>query len=463
MFGSAQDELGIAGSNWSPVNTVHLNPTNIVDSKAFLDVEVAGAYVFARNNLAYIPGTSFRLRNLSQTPLPTYRRSAAPFSAFVDATVHLPSVSFCVKQHAFALTNAVRTYASVRGLPESLSYHITNGFNYQPLQGQTQNVKNLRIAALSWMETGLTYGTIVSRSGFRIMEGAISVKRLFGIAGVGMLLDQWNYAVRDSSQLETLQLSGQYGFNDFGGANSGVFNGKGWGVNLGFTIKDRMKESEGYTPHNPCTDGDYYWKLGVSLLDLGYIRFDQPFYRNRFTQEESNQWNDFNDVKFDAVSDLDSILNVGLGVSRQTADQSKFSMMLPAALSVQYDYNFEHGFYLLTIATIGAPWKNRLGVERSSYFGVIPRYETKRFEAAVPISFYQWRAPQVGCMLRFNNLIIGSDNLGWRIFKQRIYGADFYLSLKVTLFKHPRCKQKKNKKGPTMRRGSAPPPPCPAW
>jgi len=43
----SQDNLGIAGSTRAPVNTVLNNPSTIVDSRAFIDINLAGISVFA--------------------------------------------------------------------------------------------------------------------------------------------------------------------------------------------------------------------------------------------------------------------------------------------------------------------------------------------------------------------------------------------------------------------------------
>lgn len=57
----AQDELGIAGSQRAPVNTVYFNPSSICDSRTFIDVEFAGVGVFLYNNLAFIGKEDFSL------------------------------------------------------------------------------------------------------------------------------------------------------------------------------------------------------------------------------------------------------------------------------------------------------------------------------------------------------------------------------------------------------------------
>jgi len=453
----------MAGSTFSPVNTVWNNPSTIVDSRAFIDVNIVGFSVFARNNLVYLPGKSFSIRDIASVEEPSYNRANAPYHAYADVRVHGPSATFAVGRHAFGIHTRFRTVADVRGLPESLGYYLTEGFQYRQQMGVQHQVKDARIGGLSWLEAGVSYGTILSRSGGMITQGAISVRRLIGIMGAGMRIDNWNYMVVDSSNMVTSRFQGEYGFNDPGAEPFNWRNGGGWGVDLGVTFKQRLKESSNYEPHSPCTDGDYRYRLGFSILDIGAVRFRGPFYRNQFDQSDSSEWNDFSNTTAEDVADVDSLFNSGLGVAQENSDQQRFVMMLPTALSVQFDYNLDHGFYVHSVLTAGVPWKNRLGVQRASYLGVIPRWEKKRFEVSMPLSLYEFKYPQVGVMFRLNSLIIGSDNLGWLLFNQNMFGADIYFALKYTMFKHWKCGQSKRKMKSPAKRSKGSPPPCPVW
>lgn len=457
----SQDNLGIAGSTRSPVNTMLINPSTIVDSRAFIDINLAGASIFVRNDFAYLNGKSFSLAMFDTMTTVPMNKGKGPYSVYADVMIHGPSATFAIKQHAFGLHTAARVAADVRGIPDNINGLITDGFQYRGQMGKVQTIKNLRANALAWGEAGLTYGTILSRDGDAILQGAVTVKRLFGVAGVGVRLDDWTYIVQDSSHLETQSFSGEYGFND--PSSGGILNGKGWGMDLGFTYKVRKSSSDDYTPHSPCTDGDYRYRVGVSLLDFGKVSFTGPFYQNQFNQNETSEWQNYQGTKADDISDIDSLINNNFNLVEQNSRDGRFRMKLPSALSAQIDYNLTHNFYVYGVVTYGLPRLNSLGVQRASYIGVAPRWEIKRFEVSLPLSLYEWKHPQMGLCMRLNSVIIGSDNLGWLLFKQDIYGADFYFSLKYTIFKHWKCKSGKKKSKPVLKRGSNDPLPCPTW
>jgi hypothetical protein len=463
LLSNAQDNLGIAGSSRAPVNTLLINPSSIVDSRAFIDINLVGLSAFARNNFMYLPAKGFSLTNPQMSGLPPINTKPSIYNVYADVAVQGPGATFAVKSHAFGISTAVRSAADVRGIPKQVSNYVTNGFQYNGSMGIPQQIKNLRANALAWGEVGLSYGTIIKRDGDAIMQGGITVKRLFGLAGLGVRLDDWNYNVKDSTHLDTQSIHGEYGMTDVSSGFPAI-NGKGWGFDIGFTYKLRKSDSKSYQPHSPCTDGDYIYKIGVSILDIGKIAFKSPFYRNQFNQDQSSQWDGYAATNTNSVAGLDSMLNNNFSLVQQNSSGGKFRMKLPTGISVQADYNLGHNFYVLGMITYGLPRKNSLGVQRASYLGLAPRWEIKRLEVSLPLSLYEWKYPQVGLAVRLNSIVIGSDNLGWKIFKQDIYGADIYVSIKYTIFKHWKCKTRKDKLDkPGQKRGSRQSVPCPTW
>ena len=456
----AQDNLGIAGSTRSPINTVWNNPSTIVDSRAFIDFQLAGLNVFAKNDLVYLRGGQLSVAHFDTMTTVPLRKQNTPYTAFIDVQVGGPSIAFAVKQHSFAISTSARVVADVRGIPSKAYEWAQNGFDSPDEKNKFNTIRDVRVNALAWGELGLTYGTIIHREGYSMTQGAITVKRLFGSAGAGVRLDSWTYKIMDNSSIETQEFIGQYGFND---PTTTPINGKGWGADIGITHKVRYKHSEGYTPHSPCTDGDYRYRVGISLLDVGRINFTQPFYTNNFSQNQSTMWEDYQGTQADNIGDIDSLINNNFELVKENGYMTKYTMLLPTAISAQADINLISNLYLYGVVTYGVPWLNQLGVQRSGYAGIAPRWESKRFEASLPLSFYQYKRPQLGFCMRLNSIIIGSDDLGALLFKKDIYGADVYLSLKYTIFKHWKCGAKPKKISYKRHVGGAPPPPCPAW
>ncbi|MFM9006920.1 MAG: DUF5723 family protein, partial [Flavobacteriales bacterium] len=439
---AAQDNLGIAGSTRSPVNTLWNNPSTIVDSRAFIDFQLIGFDIFAKNDLVYLKGKELSVANFDTMTTVPLRKQNTAYTAFGDIRVGGPSISFAVKKHAFAVSTSARVVTDLRGIPSKAYDWALLGFDAPGEKNKINSVRNVRANALAWGELGFTYGTIVRRRSTAITQAAVTVKRLFGYAGVGLRLDSWNYIISDSNSIETREIVGQYGFND---PTTAYINGKGWGADIGITHKVKYKNAEGYEPHSPCTDGDYLYRIGISLLDVGRIRFSDPIYNNNFSQSQQAIWENYQGTQADDLGDIDSLISNNFQLVQDNSASTKFAMMLPAALSAQVDFNLRSNFYLYGVVTYGIPWLNQLGVQRSGYAGIAPRWETMRFEASLPISMYQFKRPQVGICFRLNSIIIGSDDLAALLFRRNIYGADLYFSLKYTIFRHWKCGSKQKR------------------
>ena len=118
----------------------------------------------------------------------------------------------------------------------------------------------------------------------------------------------------------------------------------------------------------------------------------------------------YNNITINSIGDVDEKLdNSFVKISNKN---NKYKAYLPTALSVQYDYNFENGFYINTTLVQNLSFFNQLGVIRQNLLAVTPRLELSRFEVSLPISLRRYLYPSVGLAFRFwNNIIIGTDRL----------------------------------------------------
>ena len=81
-----------------------------------------------------------------------------------------------------------------------------------------------------------------------MMTGGIHVKRLIAGGGVGLRLNDWTFTVAASSRMVTHNIDGRYGV-----VEPAWKSGNGWGVDIGFTIKETLQDVTGYSPHQKRT------------------------------------------------------------------------------------------------------------------------------------------------------------------------------------------------------------------
>ena len=140
--GLAQDEYGIAHSNYAPTKTFLLNPTNTLDNKVWLDVHIIGAGAFIYNNYVFLKGTQFSMipdifKNSSQWPEFQFKGGNANKRGYQELDLQLLSATYQHKTHGFGFSSRLRQSFDFRRLPGEVAQLLTNGtYEYNDFYGQ---------------------------------------------------------------------------------------------------------------------------------------------------------------------------------------------------------------------------------------------------------------------------------------------------------------------------------------
>ncbi len=437
----AQESMGIANSNYAPTQSVHLNPSSIVDSKLWLDVHLVGMGAFMYNDYFYFPKASVWTR-----PFPEGRDRYVLGNVYrgdLNVDVWGPAFTLSLGKHAIGLHTAVRSYTDATRVPAPIAKFIFEGLKYEPQHATEYSAKDFKATSLTWGEIGISYATIFSRKQKNLWTGGLTAKYLSGINAIALDVDDINYNVVNDSNLYVRPITGKYGVVEpaFGA-------GQGWSIDIGVTYKKMLDDVGYYVPHtsiSDCSTKDYRYKLGISVMDVGNIKFN----KNTVYQEYTNTtayWSRFDTASFTEINSVDQNLNTNInnGAS-QNVRATSFTTWLPSYASVQLDYNFGKNFFANATVIQGFRIQAPFGVHRRSTIAITPRYERKRWEVSIPLSLHDFRKVQAGLMLRLSYLIIGTDNIIPFIAKTDMNGADIYFHLKIPIVKNPFCGGKKHK------------------
>jgi hypothetical protein len=190
------------------------------------------------------------------------------------------------------------------------------------------------------------------------------------------------------------------------------------------------------SPKNGCNPKFYKYKIGVSLLDFGNIKYNE---------NNSEVFAiDVDSLLIGPNEDIENVLNSITTGQEVGAISRPNRMSLPTVLSLQLDFNVWNNMFYIngTIIQGIPPFANSFGVRRANSVSVTPRFETKWFDLAMPLSLYEYRQPQLGLSMRLYFLTIGTDKLLSMFIPSDLYGADIYAQVKVPLFKNPNCKDR---------------------
>ncbi len=444
----AQERLGLANSNYAGTTGMPLNPSSMVDSKAWLDINLVGVDAFVWNNFVYLSKNDFYFfRDVPKgnIPTPLYKMNGKEKHGAVNLRVDGPSFTLSHGKNAFGFHTAARTFVSFEDLLEPSAVYIYEGLDYDPQQNITYNQQKMGAYATAWAEVGLSYGRIVYQEGKNMINAGITAKYLMGIGHMSVQFDELNHTVVSDEDWNISNFNGQYAMTE-----PGVATGHGFAVDLGVTYKRMLEDVGDYAPHtaqSDCGTIDYKYKIGVSLLDMGGISFNKNSLIRKF-DNATTTWENYPDAEVNSMSDIDALIASQFASDAGSITSgTKYGVALPSAVSVQFDYNIGKNFYANATWVQGFKLAQGTTGIRRSVIGITPRYETKWFEAALPLSLYDYRSPQVGLALRFYSITIGSDNILPFFIPMDVYSGNIYASVKFMLFKNPACgKGRKGKK-----------------
>ncbi len=442
---SAQERFGIAHSNFGGTDIAFLNPARTAGQWPYADIRIAGADLFAWNSLvAWSNGNQYlvgELRNgstSSNTGSLVLRSNdfASQHRAIVQAAVLGPAVSLALGRGTIGFGVRSRAHVSASGVSEELGNFIYQGFNYAPQVGVRFRDQGVRALGAAWTEFSANYAHIIRAEGFSSISVGAGIRYNLGHSAGALQFTDLDYTVVDTAQLIIHEATARYAV-----AQPAVRAGAGWGADLGMVYERTMEEANGYYPHqgaSGCTPMRYRYRLGVSLIDLGGIRFRDA--EAGVISAGSLTIPDHEHIPVQNADDLDSLLSTATQWSRSTG----FSIGLPTAMSLQYDQRIVDHTYVAFAAVQSLAGRNTLRLRRANSLAVTLRFETRYFEAALPVVFHEYAVtqPSVGFMLRFNGLVLGSDHILPFVSKGDVYALDVYARLRIMLFRSPACKGK---------------------
>jgi hypothetical protein len=440
----AQQNLGIRNSNYAGIQGVYLNPSSIADSKLKWDINVFSTNTVFDNTFLFIPKDSlhiFGFKNIlndiiHQTQFTTHFDPLHPDKLYnVTLSNELLGPSFMMntgKRSAIGFITAARFYTNVNNIT---GHFAQNAFAYlqdEDLWNKTFYDSTARINTMGWLEYGFDYAYVFYKNDRNEFKGGVTIKYLQGIAAGYLKNTYLNYEVTNPVQFTFTNSSADYGRTDYNtllntNGNQHWIHGNGVGANIGFTylhFKDFLNDD----------DRKYVYRIGVSIIDAGSINFNKYSAAYHLDADTANytNWKQnhiYNNTQLDKT--LSAVFYNGDSAKSLQADH--FNMKLPAAFSLQADWNFYKNFFVNATIIKGFTHDNKQGVIRPDVYSLTPRYESKSFEVSLPISvlYYGHWQPRIGVAARAGCFFIGGDALGGLLKLNDFEGADFYAGIHV--------------------------------
>jgi hypothetical protein len=471
----SQQWLGVSTSNYAGTYNLAANPANISDSRYKLFLNLGGGNIDVINN--YVGWAApYSFFGLSTNSVPKQYRTSNGLAifrlsyideardkpnsvAFLAADVKGPSLFYTFEKSkiAIGLTSRGRMLTNLSYTTSDLAHIMVKGTFIPDLYGKTQANNHLVMNLNGYTETGLTLGAVINEQDQDFFKVGLTVKRLNGLINIHYLVDNLDFTV-DANSANALRQDvyfrnaiGTYGTTTSDAINSFSFSpnwlfgnlaaGKGYGFDIGavYEFRPEFDKYEMKVKGKRLKDGTknkYLYRIGVALIDVGSINYSKPAFANVIQITKTNvqiQPGTFN--KIDSPDRLYYQMNNAFSIS-QSDYQHGFVVALPMALSSSFDYKISEKIYMNATWIQSLRNSKKMGMNQPSMLAIIPRYESKWLDIAVPISLQNgYRNLTFGLSVRVGSFFLGSENLAGIVNIGNPKGISAYAGLFLPIFR----------------------------
>jgi hypothetical protein len=393
-------------------------------------------------------------------------KGGEPFHANLLDDLRGPSAVFTINdKHSVGLLSRIRTITNFNGVSEPLAEVIRLGTDTLSLKNQLINLSGTSLNVNSYAEIGLSYGQVLKDEDEDFIKFGITVKRVVGIYSSHINIQGADYEIVDDPIDLTLPpnrkkqilrintLKADYGYTTEGSYKNakaspswGLGNesaGAGWGVDVGIVYEYRpdnrkyVYREKGVAKLDPSKN-KYEFRVGVSLLDIGGISYNNPNYVRNWKVDVNNKTFNSSDVSMiNGSDDAYKRINQTIGLDDLNS-QNNFSTGLPSSFQINLDYHIRDKFYVNSLWVQGLRSSQSMSMKMPSSLSVTPRWEGKWFEVAMPfVLLDNYNAFAFGIAGRMGPLFLGTDNLGSFLNINRPRSTDIYFGLSVPIFRKP--------------------------
>lgn len=455
LTGYSQEMLGIVHSNYAGIFGISLNPANMVGSKLYMDFNLASYQSSFVNNYVFIERQAY-LDYLFHGTNPVYYtneneernydiyRTNDNYYGYLNQRIIGPSAMVVDGKHAYGITTALRTIASFHNLPNDIGIFLYEAIDYDAQHGITYNHdKDMRVGIMTWTEINLSYAYNFRRYKWDSWSAGITLKPLLGSVGTYANIYNLTYRVHNDDSASVYNTSFDYAYSipiDYSDNNfpqSPIIRGFGLGFDLGVVYAKTTRGHSVKHYDRLCEQQyeDYTYKIGISLLDIGYVKFNKDAELKSFMATSTEWYKPYDTMPENSVDDITAKIDSYFqNNSESVVEQKEFVMNLPSAVSIQYDRALNKYLFINGTLIYGFSLGKSF-IKRPSILAITPRLETARFEVSLPISLVEWNLayPRIGFAVRYGNFFIGFDKINTFIGFKEFNGYDAYFGLRLNL------------------------------
>lgn len=444
---NAQDFHAVAGSNYAGALGVHNNPASIVNTPYPWDIALVGVQAKYQTN-------AIKVVDYSLLSSPTQSKFFVSNGNYARKGNEQLNLNLLNTRFAWGKKTGIAFGANLR----SFAHISTAAYNFNDSIETVNELFALnpgntpleaRMRTSSWIELYGSIGrTIIDEPGYRLNAG-VTAKVNRGIAGgradiTGMYRDRTIVNGEPQYSLREGQFAYGYSsnFDRWEDSRSATENLRelllttrmGLSLDAGLELLIKPAGEPGYMEDEEAYY-DYDWKLGASVLDLGYAfyRYSSNSRRGAIPVSGLNGTR-LNNAFVDGFSSIEAFSDSVDAVFDAAALQGDFRIWAPTRLVLNADRFITSAFYVnaeLNINLVGLLGDQRLYVRNLNFLRVTPRYETRKWGVYMPFLFNSQNQFWVGGAIKAGPLLLGFHNLGNLFGKNSMANGGGYIALSI--------------------------------
>ena len=208
--------------------------------------------------------------------------------------------------------------------------------------------------------------------------------------------------------------------------------GLGLSTTLGATYMHKRRQGGFECNRSNDNMKKYDYRIGVSLIDLGTIRYFRKSQVANVATTTNQVWTGIDTANINLNNIGESLVNNVGG----TINDDGFYIWAPLAISTQFDYSFTPKIYG-NLSLVKRIHFTENQIARGDQMNISARYEKRKFEANINYSLFEWDQSSIGLGLRYKWFVIGTDRLLQFIGLSDVQAFDFFFGFKFQFCKKP--------------------------
>jgi hypothetical protein len=442
----AQDYHAIQGSSFAGSIGVANNPASIVNTPFPWDINVFSFQFTNTTNAVTLLDYSL-LHSSRHTP---YYYDQGQYSRYagITANLHLLNARFAIgRKRSIAFGLDLQQYARLKTSTYNFLDTVRNVNSFFSVN-PAQTIYNASLVSCGWLDLSITYSQTLIDYGKNRLNAGVTLKAMRGISGAYIQLQNASTqpAVSAGGQPYYLLTGGslQYGYSynydyrkeagqdnlqdmiNFLSRSAGSF-----AADLGAEYLIRDENPPDFNKPDPYFL--YEWKIGVSLLDIGFNQFKYGS-ESRLATDVKNNISSYDlQEKFRTFHDQ-KVINDSMStiVNNFAALQGMFTIMNPTRLVINVDRALPNHFFVNGELSVNlSPYLHGSYqyVQELNLLTITPRWEAKKLGVYLPVQYTAEGRLWIGAAFKAGPLLFGVHNLGTVFESDKMQNGGGYVAI----------------------------------